>query len=86
MSKANDYIIKVREEGVYLVKSVPSLEEKVQMSQDHRLLTNGEIIRAFYWFFTKYCRDHRTNNYRLKDGRKLLMEARRPRRPKTTKP
>jgi hypothetical protein len=34
MSKASEYQIKVREEGVYLCKIVPSLDEKGQMSQD----------------------------------------------------
>jgi hypothetical protein len=80
MSKANEYQIKVREEGVYLCKIVKSLDEKGQMSQDHRLLTEKEIIKAFYWFFLKYCKDNRTQKYRLKNGRKLLFEARKARK------
>lgn len=80
MSKASEYQIKVREEGVYLCKIVKSLDEKGQMSQDHRLLTEKEIIKAFYWFFLKYCKDNRTQKYRLTNSRKLLFEARKARK------
>jgi hypothetical protein len=80
MSNASEYQIKVREEGVYLCKIVKSLDEKGQMSQDRRLLTEKEIIKAFYWFFLKYCKDNRTQKYRLTNGRKLLFEARKARR------
>ena len=80
MSKASEYQIKVKEEGVYLCKIVKSLDEKGQMSQDHRLLTEKEIINAFYWFFLKYCKDNRTQKYRLTNGRKLLFEARKTRK------
>lgn len=80
MSKASEYQIKVREEGVYLCKIVTSLDEKGQMSQDHRLLTDKEIVNAFYWYFLKYCKDNRTQKYRLYNGRKLLFEARKARR------
>ena len=80
MSKASEYQIKVMEEGVYLCKIVKSLDEKGQMSQDHRLLTDKEIVKAFYWFFLKYCKDNRTQKYRLTNGRKLLFEARKARR------
>lgn len=80
MSKASEYQIKVRDEGVYLCKIVKSLDEKGQMSQDHRLLTDTEIIIAFKWFFLKYCKEHRTNKFRLTSGRKLLFEARKARK------
>jgi hypothetical protein len=80
MSKANEYQIKVRDEGVYLCKMVQSLDDKGQMSQDHRLLTDNEIVKAFYWYLLKYCKDNRTQKYRLYNGRKLLFEARKARR------
>jgi len=85
MSKASEYEIKVTEEGCYLCKTVPSLEAKGQLSQDKRPLTKNEILSAFYWFFTDYCKENRTNIYRLYNGRKMMFEARRPRRrnPKT---
>ena len=53
---------------------------KGQMSQDHRLLTDKEIVNAFYWYFLKYCKDNRTQKYRLTNGRKLLFEARKARK------
>lgn len=68
---AKDYVFQAGWLNVYLAKKIKS---KNLMSQDRRIVTDGEIIALFEHYLRKHCKENNCNfcEIRDKEGKRIF--------------
>lgn len=71
---ATDYAIVAGWMNAYLArKKKPTNKGPQTMSQDRRLITEGEMIGLFEFYLRNYCEEHKTDTVVIsKDGKKIF--------------